>query len=148
MAQLPSSVLFCCDHNAVRSPMAEGIMKKLHGSRIFVQSAGVRADMEVDGFAVAVCAEIDVELGDHKSRSFDEMEKLGERISEFDLIVALSPAAQRAALEYTRWYAIEIEYWPTLDPTGLGRTRDETLDAYRKTRDQILARVRDRFPAF
>ena len=89
-----------------------------------------------------------MELGDHKSRSFDEMEKLGERISEFDLIVALSPAAQRAALEYTRWYAIEIEYWPTLDPTGLGRTRDETLDAYRKTRDQILARVRDRFPAF
>ncbi|MEO0914614.1 MAG: low molecular weight phosphatase family protein, partial [Pseudomonadota bacterium] len=25
----PSSVLFCCDYNSVRSPMAEGIMKKL-----------------------------------------------------------------------------------------------------------------------
>ena len=56
MALLPASVLFCCDHNAVRSPMAEGLMKKLHGARIFVQSAGVKHDMEVDPFAVAVCA--------------------------------------------------------------------------------------------
>ncbi len=51
----PSSVLFCCDHNSVRSPMAEGLMKKLYGRQAYVQSAGVKNDREIDGFTVAVC---------------------------------------------------------------------------------------------
>ena len=62
MASNPTSVLFACDHNAVRSPMAEGIMKKYYGTRVFVQSVGVKHDLEVDGFSVAVAAEIDVHL--------------------------------------------------------------------------------------
>ena len=42
---LPQSVLFCCDHNAVRSPMAEGLMKKFYGTGTYVQSVGVKIDM-------------------------------------------------------------------------------------------------------
>ncbi len=143
----PTSVLFCCDHNAVRSPMAEGIMKKLYGQEIYVQSAGVRNDLEIDGFAIAVCAEIGVELSRHRVRSFDEMEEWGDDLSGFDLIVALSPASQRRALDLTRIHSLEVEYWPTLDPTGLGESREEKLAAYRQTRDQILARIRARFGA-
>ena len=139
------SVLFCCDHNAIRSPMAEGIFKKLYGKRVFVQSAGVRHDTEIDGFAVAVCAEINVTLERHQSRSFEEMEKWGDDISSFDLIIALSPAAQRVALEYTRYFSLEIEYWPILDPTGLHEDRASILDAYRMTMNQIKQRIIDRF---
>jgi arsenate reductase len=139
------SVLFCCDHNAVRSPMAEGIMKKNYGTRIYVQSAGVKSELEVDGFAVAVCAEIEVELARHRVRSFHEMEEWGDRIGSYDLIVALSPAAMRAAQEYTRYHAIDVEYWPTYDPVGLGEGRDARLAAYRQTRDQIETRILDRF---
>ncbi|MDJ0627559.1 MAG: low molecular weight phosphatase family protein [Rhodobacter sp.] len=142
---IPSSVLFCCDHNAVRSPMAEGLMKKRYGQAAYVQSAGVRNDLEIDGFAVAVCQEIGVELSRHRSRSFDEMQQWGDDLTGFDLIVALSPASQRQALELTRYSHLEVEYWPILDPTGLGRQRDEKLDAYRQTRDQIRARMLDRF---
>ena len=138
-------MLFCCDHNAVRSPMAEGIMKKYYGARIYVQSAGVKNELEIDGFSVAVCAEIGVALERHRIRSFDEMEQWGDRIGAYDLIVALSPAAMRAAQEYTRWHAIEVEYWPIFDPTGLGETRDAKLAAYRQARDQIERRIRDRF---
>jgi arsenate reductase len=143
---LPQSVLFCCDYNAVRSPMAEGMMKMLHGRRVFVQSAGVKHELEVDGFAIAVCREIGVELARHRARSFHELEQWGDQIEAFDLIVALSPAAQRAALEYTRFFSIEVEYWPTLDPTGIGETREARLAAYRLTRDQILSRMKERFP--
>ena len=88
---LPQSVLFCCDHNAVRSPMAEGIMKKFYGTGTYVQSVGVINDLEIDGFAIATCEEIGVELSRHRSRSFDEMEQWGDDLSSFDLIVALSP---------------------------------------------------------
>lgn len=121
-------------------------MKKLHGHRIYVQSAGVRHEQEVDGFAVSVCQELDVELTRHRSRSFQEMEEWGDQIDGYDLIVALSPASLLRAQEYTRYHAIEVEYWPIFDPTGLGETRDEKLDAFRQTRDQILDRIVQRFP--
>jgi len=142
---LPQSVLFCCDHNAIRSPMAEGIMKKFYGAATYVQSVGVHDDMEIDGFSIAVCEEIGVELSRHRSRSFDDMEQWGDDLSSFDLVVALSPASQRRALELTRVFHLEVVYWPILDPSGLGETRAAKLDSYRQTRDQIIARLTDRW---
>lgn len=142
---LPQSVLFCCDHNAVRSPMAEGIMKKLYGSECYIQSVGVKNDLEIDGFAVSVCQELDVELSRHRSRSFDEMEEWGDDLSSFDLVLALSPASQRRALDLTQFYHLTVEYWPILDPTGIGETRDAKLSQYRAARDQILDRLKARF---
>ncbi|KGK80351.1 ArsC family transcriptional regulator [Thalassobacter stenotrophicus] len=141
----PQSVLFCCDHNAVRSPMAEALMKKLYGMDIYVQSAGVMNDLEIDGFAIAVCAEIDVELERHRSRSFEEMQEWGDDLSGFDLIIALSPASQRMALDLTRLYHLEVEYWPIMDPTGLGNNRDQKLESYRQSRDQIRDKLVERF---
>ena len=138
---LPQSVLFCCDHNAVRSPMAEGIMKKFYGTGTYVQSVGVK----IDGFSIAVCQEMGVELSRHKSRSFDEMENWGDDLSSFDLIVALSPASQRRALDLTRFYHLEVEYWPILDPTGLGETREAKLEQYRAARDQVITQLTRRW---
>ncbi|MEM9638705.1 MAG: low molecular weight phosphatase family protein [Pseudomonadota bacterium] len=143
--ELPGSVLFCCDHNAVRSPMAEGIMKKLYGTGTYVQSAGVTNDMEIDGFSIAVCQELNVELSRHRSRSFDEMENWGDDLGSFDLVIALSPASQRRALDLTRFYHLQVEYWPILDPTGLGEGREAKLASYRQARDQIMERLLDRF---
>ena len=142
---LPQSVLFCCDHNAVRSPMAEGIMKKFYGTGTYVQSVGVHNDMEIDGFSIAVCQEMNVELARHRSRSFDEMEQWGDDLSSFDLVIALSPASQRRALDLTRFYHLKVEYWPILDPTGLGETREAKLASYRQARDQIIERLIDRW---
>jgi arsenate reductase len=125
--------------------MAEGIMKKLYGKQCYIQSVGVKNDLEIDGFAVAVCAELGVELSRHRSRSFDEMEDWGDDLSSFDLVLALSPASQRRALDLTRFYHLDVEYWPILDPTGLGESREARLDSYRKTRDQIMNKLVSRF---
>lgn len=121
-------------------------MKQLHGQRVFVQSAGVFNDLEVDGFMVAVAAEIDIDISKHKARSFSDMEDWGDDIDAYDMIIALSPAAQRHALEYTREYHVDVVYWPTLDPTGLGERREDRLAAYRQTRDQLLDRISSDFP--
>ncbi len=144
-ADLPSSVLFCCDYNAVRSPMAEGLMKKFYGQKTYIQSAGVHNDLEIDGFAIAVCDELGIELSRHRSRSFDEMQQWGDDLSGFELIVALSPASQRHALEFTRYFHLDVEYWPTLDPTGIGEGREANLSAYRQARDQISTKMLARF---
>ncbi len=125
--------------------MAEGLMKKFYGQRAYVQSAGVKNDMEIDGFSIAVSQELGIELSRHRSRSFEEMQEWGDDLSQFDLIVALSPASQRMALELTRYHHLEVVYWPILDPTGLGDGRDAKLSAYRQARDQIKERMLARF---
>ena len=120
-------------------------MKKFYGTECYIQSVGVKDDMEVDGFAITVCAEIGVELSRHRTRSFDEMEQWGDDLSSFDLILALSPASQRRALDLTRFYHLTVEYWPILDPTGLGEGREERLKSYRQTRDMIIERLIERW---
>ena len=125
--------------------MAEALMKKFYGTDVYVQSAGVRSDMDIDGFAVTVCDELDIELHRHRSRSFEEMQEWGDDLSGFDLVIALSPASQRHALELTRFFHLDVEYWPILDPTGLGESREDKLAAYRQTRDQIIDRLQMRF---
>jgi protein-tyrosine-phosphatase len=128
--------------------MAEGIMKKLYGTGTYVQSVGVINDLEIDGFSISVCEEIGVELSRHRSRSFDEMDKWGDDLSSFDLIVALSPASQRRALELTRLFHLTVEYWPILDPTGIGETREMKLVSYRQTRDQIVNKLKEKWGQF
>ena len=125
--------------------MAEGLMKKFYGMDVYVQSAGVMNDLEIDGFSIAVCQEMGVELNRHRTRSFDEMQQWGDDLSSFDLVVALSPASQRRALELTRVFHLDVEYWQILDPTGLGETREAKLDSYRQARDQIIGHLKKRF---
>ncbi len=141
----PSSVLFCCDHNATRSPMAEGMMKAFYGREVYVQSVGVKSDLEIDGFTIAVMAEMGVDLAQHRSRSFEELSQRGEDISGFDLVVALSAASKAQAQELTRFSHLELVYWPIMDPTGAGEGREAKLSAYRQTRDQIRAQIVARF---
>lgn len=120
-------------------------MKKLYGTECYIQSVGVYNDLEIDGFAISVCEEMGVELSRHRSRSFDEMEKWGDDLSSFDLVLALSPASQRRALELTRVFSLKVEYWPILDPTGLGEGREDRLVSYRQSRDQIVERLKARW---
>ena len=140
MTGLPGSVLFCCTHNSIRSPMAEALLKYFHGKRIFVDSVGVRAS-EIDGFVVAVMDEIGIDLSKHRSKTFDDLED-----TSFDLIISLSPEAQHSAVEMTRTMACDVEFWPTMDPSVVEGSREERLEAYRDVRDTLMMRIRERFP--
>ncbi len=142
MSDLPGSVLFCCTLNALRSPMAEGLLKVLHNRRVFVDSVGVRAG-ELDPFAVAVMDEIGIDISRHRSKSFDNLDD-----TSFDLIISLSPEAHHRALEMTRTVACEVEFWNTFDPSIVEGSREVRLDAYREVRDTLMRRIRERFPVY
>ena len=135
---LPASVLFVCGMNAIRSPMAEHLARALFGRRLYTQSAGVRAG-DPDPFMLAVMAERGIVL-DHDPVTLDDLEE-----DYFDLIVTLSPEAHHRALELTRDRAVEIEYWPTMDPATIAGNRDQVVEAYRQVRDSLEARIRGRF---
>lgn len=140
MSDFPDAVLFACTMNAVRSAMAESILKHLHGHRIYVDSAGVRQG-EQDHFAVEVMDEIGIDLSRHKPKSLEDLED-----TSYDLIITLSPEAQHHAIEMTRTMAADVEFWPTLDPSYITGNRDRRLGAYRQIRDQLLEKIKERFP--
>ena len=128
--------------NSVRSPMAEGMLKFLHGSRVYVDSVGVRA-LEVDGYAVAVMDEIGIDISGHKPKDFDALED-----TYYDLIISLSPEAQHRAVEMTRVMAVEIEFWHTFDPTVVDiDDRNSRLEVYRQVRDGLMEHLKRRFPS-
>lgn len=139
--ELPGAVLFACTMNAVRSPMAAGILRHLAGRRVYVESAGARAG-EPDPFVAEVMREIGIDVSRHTPRTIRDLND-----TSFDIVVTLSPEAHHQALELTRTMAVDVEYWPTLDATvmtGQG-TREQTLAYYRSVRDQLFKRIKQRF---
>jgi protein-tyrosine-phosphatase len=139
-ADLPGAVLFACSRNAVRSPMAAAILRHLSGGRIYVASAGVRAG-ECDPFVATVMEELGIDLSRHKPMSLEELDD-----TSFDLIVTLAPEAHHKALDLVRNYAVDVEYWPTLDPTLTSGNREQILAAYRAVREGLFAKIKRRFP--
>ena len=141
MEEFPSAVLFACTMNSVRSPMAEAILKFLHGKQIYVDSVGVRS-REIDGFAIKVMDEIGIDLTQHKAKTFENLED-----NYYDLVIPLSPEAQHRAVEMTRVMACKIEFWNIFDPSIFeNEDRDGRLDAYRQIRDQLMAKIKAKFP--
>ena len=141
-ARNPQAVLFACGLNSVRSPMAASLLQRMFPHALYVKSAGVRRG-ELDSFAVAVMAELGQDISGHKPMTFEELEDW-EGLN-FDLIITLSPEAHHRALELTRAHAVDVEYWPTQDPTGTEGTREQKLQAYRDVCDSLLSRIRKRF---
>ncbi|MSO75155.1 MAG: low molecular weight phosphatase family protein [Alphaproteobacteria bacterium] len=140
MSELPLRVLFACTWNAVRSPMAEALMKHLFGTTLYVDSVGVRRGAELDGFVIAVLNEIGIDISRHQSKTFDDLED-----NVFDLVITLSPEAQHKAVELTRVMQCEVEFWHTLDPSIIEGNREERLIAYRQVRDLLRRRLLKRF---
>ncbi len=122
--------------------MAAALFRHLVGLSVYVESVGVRR-RELDPFAAAALDEVGIELGKHIPRTFEDLED-SEGLN-FDLIVTLAPEAHHKALDLTRTIAADVEYWPTPDPTAATGNREQMLDAYREVRDQLMARIQDRF---
>jgi protein-tyrosine-phosphatase len=138
--EIPDAVLFCCTLNSIRSPMAEGLLKAHVGTRIYVDSAGVRP-ADPNGFMIEAMQQLDIDMSGHNAKSFDELED-----TSFDLIIALSPEAQHHAVEMTRTMACDVEFWNTFDPSIIEGSRDQQMAAFIQVRDQLIAKITKRFP--
>ncbi|MET3664950.1 low molecular weight phosphatase family protein [Caulobacter sp. 1776] len=144
-ADLPDAVLFTCNYNRVRSPMAEGLFKRFYGTRAFVDSCGLKDDPAgegIDPFVIVVMDELGLDVSKHRPKTFIELED-----DSFDVVVSLTPEAQHRAVELSRDRAVEIEYWPTHDPTLVDGSREARLEAYREVRDALAEAIKRRFGA-
>jgi protein-tyrosine-phosphatase len=122
--------------------MAEAIAKHFFGHSLYIRSAGVR-EGEQDPFMIAVLDEIGIDASAHKPQTIEELDDW-EGLN-FDLAITLSPEAHHRALELTRTLSIDVEYWPTPDPSAETGSRERVLEAYRAVRDGLEARIIERF---
>ena len=120
--------------------MAAALMHHYFGHRVYVASAGIRPT-DPDPFVGVVMEEIGIDLFHHRPHLIEDLEDMS-----FDLVVSLSPEAQHRAVELTRTMAIEIEYWPTMDPSATQGSREHILDSYRAVRDGLARKILARFP--
>ena len=135
---MTKSVLFVCNMNSVRSPMAAAILASEARGALDVDSAGVYEGL--DPFVESVLGEIGMSLGDYEPKAVSDI-----RLDGFDLVIALTP---EAAAEIRRFLPRErIEFWPIENPSDVRGDRNALLDAYRSVRDELRGRIRVRFPA-
>jgi protein-tyrosine-phosphatase len=139
-----ASVLFACGLNRIRSPMAAGLLRRLHGEALAVESCGLIVDPEAlpDPFVAAVMDEVGIDLGGRAPKAFEDLAD-----HAFDVIVSLSAEAHHRAVDFARGRNVDLEYWPTIDPTLTFGSREVVLDAYRGVRQSLDERIRQRFPA-
>jgi protein-tyrosine-phosphatase len=135
-----SSILFACNINAVRSAMAEAMVKSRFPGRIFTDSCGV-APGQPDGFAIAVMAEIELDLTSHQPKGFNDL-----YCDFYDVIISFSPEAHARAQDITRNIHCATIYWPVDNLAGLQGSREERLRAYRAVRDDIAGKLATYLP--
>jgi protein-tyrosine-phosphatase len=140
-AKNPSSVLFMCDMNSIRSPMAASLLKHFAGNRIYVASAGIYSG-EPDNFATSTMREVDIDMSGHQPHTLEDLSDLS-----FDLIITLSNAARHEVAELAKNYAFETEHWVIDDPSVVKGSREAVMLAYRTARDILKRRIEQRFSA-
>jgi len=139
-SDLPSSVLFACTLNRTRSPMAAALMRQIFGDRIHIDSCGIKADAGFDPFMIEVLSEAGAQVASREPKRFEQLDD-----GSFDLVISLTPDAQHRAAQILRGRSVQIEYWPTYDPTDCEGPRERVLEAYRLLREHLRKRILERF---
>lgn len=136
-------LLFVCNLNSVRSPMAAALAAALPGRDIEAVSAGLEPG-EADPFAASVLAEEGLDISTHVPASFD-----ADLLTAASRIICLTEEAHEHVLLLLKRKKLKkppVEYWPTLDPFACGHreNREQRLAAYRTLRDQLRGMIAER----
>ncbi len=138
----PASLVFACNLNSIRSPMAAGLAQRRLGSRVRVASCGVYPGGYLDPLMVEVMGEAGIDMIEHTPQTFDDLSE------PFEVVVALTSMSKERAEDLSRARKWRVEYWPSPDPSGGDMlSREGRLQAYRDVRDQLDRQVRARFLA-
>ncbi|MEQ1606572.1 MAG: arsenate reductase ArsC [Pyrinomonadaceae bacterium] len=134
--QKKEKVLILCTGNSARSQMAEGLLRAIAGDWIEVESAGTVASF-VRPQAIAVMAEIGIDISGHRSKSLDEF--LG---TPFDYVITVCDHAGANCPVFPG--PAKRIHWSFDDPAEAEGSDDDVLAVFRRVRDEI----RDKLVSF
>jgi len=130
-------ILFLCTHNSCRSQMAEGIVNHYLGDRLKAFSAGTEAAF-VHPRAIAVMAEIGIDISRHRSKSLAEFDD-----ETFDYVITLCGSAkENCPLFFGGVKRIHIGFDDPAKATG---SDEEIMAEFRRVRDEIRHRLLEFF---
>jgi arsenate reductase len=127
----PKNILFVCVANAARSQMAEGLARSMAPASVSVYSAG-SLPWGVHPLSIEAMAEIDIDISEQRSNGFDAVP-----LDRMDALITL------CAEEACPWVDTQGPrlHWALADPGGSMGTEKERLDAFRRTRDELVERL-------
>ena len=128
-------VLFICQLNSVRSPMAEGLLRKQLGQSVDVQSCGL-TPIEPNDFMLSVMREVGVDMSEHTPVGLADLQD-----DVFDRVIAFTASAKAAAETAFENTDMEIELWAVPDPGEGSLDVRALLNNYRAIRTNIDARI-------
>jgi len=128
-------VLFVCQLNSVRSPMAEGLLRKRAGDKIDVRSCGL-SPIDPNDFMLGVMREIGINMSDHEPLGLADVQD-----EDFDRIIAFTASAQAGAEAAFEGSDVNVELWAVPDPGEGSLDVRAMLDNYRAIRSNIDARI-------
>jgi arsenate reductase len=127
------AILVLCTGNSARSQMGEGLFRHHLGDRFEVHSAGTRPS-SVRPEAIAVMAELGIDLSGHRSKSVEEFLQ-----TEFRYVVTVCDNAKESCPLLPG--NAERIHWSFEDPAVVEGSDEERIAAFRRIRDQIRERV-------
>lgn len=130
-------VLFLCDTNAVRSQMAEALLRERLRERVDVCSAGLDP-VAIDPLTVEVMAEIGIDLAGYEAKSA----KRYLCRSAFDATVIVAEESERES-PYLFPGTRNLLRWSCPRPPSTPFPQSERLASFRLLREQIRTRVHD-----
>ncbi len=137
---VPQSILFVCQLNSVRSPMAEGLMRKAFPHIGDIRSCGLHLG-DVNDFMVTVMRETGVDMSEHKPVMLADFQT-----TKFDHVIAFTKDAYAAVQSvFGEVPDTVIDFWPVVDPGEGSLDVRAMLNNYRAIRDNIDARLRRTF---
>lgn len=125
------TILFLCVANSARSQMAEGLAKKILGSKATVLSAGSKPS-RVNSYAVRVMQEIGIDISNQTSKSVDTIDP-----RDVDLVITL--CAEEVCPIFLG--AAQKIHWPLPDPATPQSDETAQLALFRSVRDEIQKRI-------
>jgi len=132
-------ILFVCQLNSVRSPMAEGLLKRQLGSKVNVKSCGL-SPSDPNDFMITVMREVGVDMSKHNPLALGDVQD-----EPFDRVIAFTPAVKAACDAAFSCTAIEPELWSVPDPGEGSLDVRALLNNYRVIRSNIDARLKREF---
>jgi arsenate reductase (thioredoxin) len=127
-------VLFLCTHNSARSQMAEGLLRALGGDRYESFSAGTE-QTHIRPLAIRAMAEIDIDITGQRSKTLHEYLD-----QPFDYVITVCDQAAESCPMFPG--PAHRLHWSLPDPSKATGDEAAQLDAYRRVRDDLAARIR------
>jgi arsenate reductase (thioredoxin) len=121
------AVLFLCVHNAGRSQMAAGWLRRLADDAIEVYSGGSNPGAGTNPAAVEAMAEVGIDIAGQKPRAWTD-----DDLRAAEVVVTMGCGDTCPVLPGKRY-----EDWELNDPAG------QPVEVVRRVRDEIERRVRD-----